>query len=86
MRAILGIKWPLVEQPQIGLVDQSSALQGVPGALAPEMPPRDVAQLFVDQRNQRFKAPLVARFPAYQQFANWVGMLLIHSQLPRQTQ
>jgi hypothetical protein len=46
--------------------------QGVPWALAPEIPPRDVAQLFVDQRNQRFKGLWIARFPAYQQFANWV--------------
>lgn len=73
MCAIFGVKRPLVEQPQIGLVDQSSALQGVSRALAPEMPPRDVAQLFVDQRNQRFKGLWIARFPAYQQFANWVG-------------
>ena len=73
MGAIFGVKGSLVEQPQISLVDQSRALQGMARTLASEMPPRDVAQLFVDQRNQRFKGLWIARFPAYQQFANWVG-------------
>ena len=66
MGTIFGVKGPLVEQPQIGLVDQSRALQGMARTLASEMPPRDVAQVFVDQRNQRFKDLRIARFPAYQ--------------------
>jgi hypothetical protein len=53
------------------LVDYARG-QGVPWSLSPEIPPRDVAQLFVDQRNQRFKGLWITHFPAYQQFANWV--------------
>ena len=64
MGTIFGVKGPLVEQPQIDLMDQSRALQGMARTLASEMPPRDVAQLFVDQRNQRFKGLWIARFPA----------------------
>ena len=66
MRAILGIKRPLVKQPQIGLVDECCALQSMFGALAPQMAPGDVAQLFIDQRDQRFQRLLVARLPAHE--------------------
>jgi hypothetical protein len=45
------------------------------------MMPRDVVEFLVDHRNQRFKRFLVARFPAYEQFAYRSGMLLIHGQL-----
>ncbi len=86
MRAILGIKRTLVEQPQVGLVDQSRALQGVSRTLPLEMMPGDVAEFLVDQRNQRFKGFLVARLPAHEQFADRLGMLLIHSQLRPETQ
>jgi hypothetical protein len=48
------------------------------------MVPRDVAEFLVEQRNQLIQRGLVARLPAYKQFANRVGMLLIHSQLQPQ--
>jgi len=65
----LAVASPLMRQI---LVDYARGQGVVPWALAPEIPPRDVAQLFVDQRNQGFKGLWIARFPAYQQFANWV--------------
>ena len=84
MRTVVSIKGPLVEQSQVSLVDESRALQGMPRTLSSEMMPRDVAEFFVDERNQRCKRFLVARLPAHEQFAHRVGMLLIHSQLQDQ--
>ena len=45
------------------------------------MVPRDVAEFLVEQRNQLIQRSLIARLPAYEQFANRVRMLLIHSEL-----
>ncbi len=86
MRPVLSIERPLVNQPQIGLMNQRCALQGMPRTFPLEMVPRDVAQFLVDERNQGLQRFFVARFPAYDQLANRVGMLLIHSQLRPQTQ
>lgn len=66
MSAILGVKWTLVKQPEIGLMDQRCALQSVPPTLPLEMVPRDVSQLPIYQGNQGFQRLLVARFPAHE--------------------
>jgi hypothetical protein len=84
MSPILSIEGAVVEESQIGFVDQSGALQCVSGTLALEMVPRDVAQFFVDKWNQRFQRVWVASFPACKQFGNSMGMLLIHSRLQPQ--
>lgn len=84
MSAILGIKWTLVEQTYVGLVDQRRTLQSMSGTFALEMAPRDIAEFPVNERDQSFKRFLIARLPAYEQFANRVRMLLIHSQLQPQ--
>ena len=69
MCPIVGFKRFLVSQSKIGLVDQSGALQGMPGALAPEMVVRDLAKLLVDKRNQVLKSPTIPGSPSHQEFA-----------------
>ena len=69
MCPIVGFESFLVSQSKIGLVDQSGALQGVPGALAPEMVVRDLAELLVDKRNQVLKSPTIPGSPSHQEFA-----------------
>ena len=83
MGAIVGVKGPLVQQAQVGLVDECCALQGMAGTLALEMAVGDVAEFFVDQRKQLLQCFLVARFPAHQEFGYRMGRLLIHRQLER---
>jgi hypothetical protein len=85
MRAILDIERPLVDQPQIGFVNQRRALQGMPRPFPLEMMPRDVAEFLVDQRNPRFQRFLIARSPAHEQLGHRLGMLLIHSRLQLHT-
>ena len=85
MSAILGIKRTLVHQPEISLVDQGRTLQRMSGTFPLEMTSRDIAEFLVDERDQSLKRFMVARLPTYQQLANRMGMLLIHSQLQPQT-
>lgn len=60
MCAIFRIEEPLIQQPQVSLVDQSCALKAAPGTLSLELIPRDVAQFVVDERNQHFQRFFVA--------------------------
>jgi hypothetical protein len=84
MGTILCIKWTLVQQPEVGFVDQSCTLQGVPRTLSLQVVTRNVAEFLVNEWNQSFKRLLVARLPAYEQLAHRVGMLLIHGWLQPQ--
>ena len=52
MRAVLQFHRLTSQQPQVGLVDQRRALQGVIRALGLEVVVRQAPQLFVDQRHQ----------------------------------
>ena len=55
------------------------------GTFPLEMTPSDITQFLVNERDQSLKRVLIARPPAYQEFANRLRMLLIHSQLQPQT-
>src|ERR1700761_8103000 len=50
----------LIDQPQIGFIDQRSTLQGVIWPLASQVIARDSAQLFIDERNEPFKRILIS--------------------------
>ena len=64
MGPILSIKGPLVDESQVGLMDQRRALQSVPRTLTLQMVSGNIAEFFVDQRDQTFKGLLVSRLPA----------------------
>lgn len=81
MCPILSVKWTLIQQAQICLMNQGRALQGVAGALPLQMETCDVAKLFVDRRDKLLKPPLVARFPAREQLGDRLARLLRHRQL-----
>jgi hypothetical protein len=51
------------DQPQVSFVDQVRRLQGVAGALPPQVAGRLAAQLLVDEREESFQRLLVARTP-----------------------
>ena len=69
MCTIVSFKGFLIDESKIGLVDQGGALQGMPRALPLEMVVRDLAQFFVDKRNQLLKSLPVSGSPSHQEFA-----------------
>ena len=53
VRAVLPPPRPILDQPQIGLVDEGGRLQRLTGALATQVRGREPPQLLVHDRQQR---------------------------------
>ena len=85
VRAIVGIKGALIDQPQIGLVDQRGALQCVFRTLALQMMASDFAEFSIYEGNQSLEGSLIASLPQHEQFADSFRMLLIHNRLRPET-
>ena len=64
---------PLVNEPQIHLVNQGRGLERVAGSLTPKMPRRHPTQLRVDQRQQLIERTLVASAPVTEQRRDIAG-------------
>jgi hypothetical protein len=60
----------LIDEPQKGFVHERRALQGVFGALAPQVLLRHVPQLLVNERHQLTEGGLIAGTPFNQQLRN----------------
>lgn len=69
MRAILPVHIR-VDQPQIGFMDQRRGLERMSLGLAPELSPRQPAQLRIDERNQPVVRPIVPEPPFAQQLGH----------------
>jgi hypothetical protein len=62
-----GSELALLQEPQIDLVDERCGRQRVTWRLAAELPPRDLAELVVDERHELFERFTIARAPAREQ-------------------
>jgi hypothetical protein len=51
---------PLVDEPEIGFVDEPRGTQGVSGRLPAELPARDATQLLIDERHEDIRRALIA--------------------------
>jgi len=67
MRAILPIDLALVDEPDVGLMNQSRRLQGVVGALSPKLARGHAAELRVDEWQQLAERSAVAATPITEQ-------------------
>src|SRR5262249_46329973 len=65
--AVVPVQLRAAAQPQVDLVDEGGGLQGVAVALAAQVPPGDLPQLAVDQRQQFLGRRLVALLPSPQE-------------------
>ena len=74
VRPILPIDLPLVDEPEVHLVDQGRGLQGVVGPLAPKLARRHATELRVDQRQQLIERSLVAATPIAEQRRDFAGL------------
>src|SRR5206468_1646933 len=73
LRAIGPLRARLVDQPQVGLVNQCGGAERVVGALAPELVVGDAAQLFVDDGEQPIHGAGVAGPPGKEQIGDVRG-------------
>ena len=71
--AILPAGLARVHQTQVGLVDQSSGLQGVIRALPCHQTPGNLTKLAIDQRSQAVKGFLITATPGPEQDRDLVG-------------
>ena len=71
MGTVLPINILDVDQLQVGLVDQGGCLQGVPGALVPQLVPGDALQGAIDARRQLLKSVSVASRPGAQKLRSF---------------
>lgn len=74
MRAILPVHVGL-DQPQIGFMNQRCGLQRMSRGLTPELPPRQPAQLRIDERNQPVVGLIVPEPPLAQQLGHARGIV-----------
>jgi hypothetical protein len=71
--AILPLYIPAIYQVQVCLIDQSSRLEGVIGALVAQAAVCQPAQLGIDQREQLFQRLLIPVAPIYEKLCNLFG-------------
>jgi hypothetical protein len=64
MRAVVPRDVFRVDQPQVRLVDERGRLEAVTRALVTHVPPRELMELSVDERNQLLEGTLVALPPS----------------------
>ena len=77
--AILGVDRPVVNETEIGFMDEGSAAQGVIGAFSTEEAVSDVVELVVDQGNESLEGFRIPLSPADEEFRNGLGC---HSNRP----
>jgi hypothetical protein len=53
--AILGVDWPMVNEAEIGFMDEGCAAESVIGAFSPEEAVSEVVEFVVDQGNESLK-------------------------------
>jgi hypothetical protein len=82
MGAILPLRQFLADQADVRLVNQSSALQGMVGAFALQIPMRHVAQFGVNDRHQSIESLAVPVAPSHQQLGHLLWRVLVHSHAP----
>ena len=63
MGAVLPVHALVVDQPQVGFVDQGRRLQAVAGALAPHVVVRQTTEFVVDDRHQEGERKLIPVAP-----------------------
>ena len=61
------IDLPLIDEPQVCLVDERRRLQGVPQPLAAKLAPRDMAQLAIHERQQLIERTVIPAAPVVEQ-------------------
>lgn len=66
MGSVLEVGCALFLEAHIRLMYQRCALQGVPGALVPQIMMRGATQIVVDKRNRGAQGLIVARVPVRQ--------------------
>ncbi len=70
---IFGLKYRLVDQSQVSLVDQRGALQGVSGTFLVKVTPRNDTELGVHHGDELMKSLSIPGFPPDEEFADWSG-------------
>jgi hypothetical protein len=60
VRSILPVDLPLIDDPQVHLVNERRRLQGVVGPLAAKVAPRNATELRIDERQQLIERTAVA--------------------------
>ena len=71
--AIFRVDGPVVNETEIGFMDQGSAAEGVVGAFSPEETVSEVVELVVDQGNESLKSFRIPLSPADEKFRNGLG-------------
>src|SRR5688572_13086606 len=75
MGAVLPVNALVIDQPQVGFVDQGRGLQAVAGALAPHVVVRQTTEFVVDDRHQEGERTLISVAPRSEKRAdvawNW---------------
>jgi hypothetical protein len=69
------------QQPKVGLVNESRALQGVIRSFGLEVVVSEPPQLFVDQRDQSLERLLVSLLPVLQKLGDLAGRIFGHGYL-----
>ena len=70
---VLGVDGPVVNEAEIGFMDEGSAAESVIGALALEVAVSEVVELVVDQGNESLKGFRIPLSPADEEFRNGLG-------------
>src|SRR5262245_30093227 len=70
MRAILPVDFSLVDQSQVGLVDEGGGLQGVVGIFTPHLAVREPVQFSFNQRQEFIERGLISVTPVNKQRGN----------------
>ena len=67
VRSILPIDLPLIDEPQVHLMNERRRLQGVVGPLATKLAGRNATELRIDERQQLIECTAVAATPLAEQ-------------------
>ena len=71
--AVLGVDGPMVNETEIGFMDEHSAAESVIGVFSPEKAVSEVVELVVDQGNESLKGFRIPLSPADKEFRNGLG-------------
>jgi hypothetical protein len=83
VRAAGEARLPLIDELEVRLVDECRRLQGVAGALAPQVARGQAPQLRVDERHQLVERARVAAAPTLQKYGDVFGLLSAHVLMSR---
>jgi hypothetical protein len=70
--AVLGVNGPMMNETEIGFMDEGSAAKSVIGAFSLEEAVSEVVELVVDQGNESLKGFQIPLSPADEEFRNWL--------------